>query len=400
MRCLSHGRIGEKDSSDRPDRNFTFEGLHFFLPKIICLIYCPYISEQDAPPKKKKKKDKTPQLNGFHQEEDEEAEPEPAKTEKSKKKLKKQKEHIENPAKKAQKLKKLNKKKQKVEAEELSADEDGEEVVVLNAQSEDGGTKTEVRDTSATSPNSMAAIRRAILEMQKGKKGLEQPLFAGGFEDSDDEANIINDSIDTTPKSKKKKKGKKAKKAQETDEGAEGEDFESLEDSVVERLSGGESPENGSAKKKKKKQRKLSIASADAEEIIQTATPTSAKSKKKAKAVQNGAEELEEEIEVFVPNKKYKGALKEGFEREMKKSLGKTEASFASFETGAKTPVAFVRRAMSKLKTPKSEPRKSRKQVRNEFFLGFLQVLIVYRRCRLDVGENRLISRSGECQGI
>ena len=87
----------------------------------------------------------------------------------------------------------------------------------------------------------------------------------------------------------------------------------------------------------------------------------------------------ETEVEIWVPNKKYSGALKEQFAEQMKKAQGestpkrspKTRAekadkgqgqNFAQFETLSKTPSAFVRKAVAKV-TPKSKIGKQIKEV-------------------------------------
>ncbi|CAH1798106.1 unnamed protein product [Owenia fusiformis] len=70
---------------------------------------------------------------------------------------------------------------------------------------------------------------------------------------------------------------------------------------------------------------------------------------------------LEEEVEIWIPNKKYKAKTEEPtLNIKKKKQSPKTEnkQQFATFTKVQKTPPAFVKKSMDKLKTPKTEPKK------------------------------------------
>ncbi|XP_048775041.2 ribosomal RNA processing protein 1 homolog B-like isoform X2 [Ostrea edulis] len=68
------------------------------------------------------------------------------------------------------------------------------------------------------------------------------------------------------------------------------------------------------------------------------------------------ANALEEEVEIWVPNKKYSGKLK-------KQEKSAEVKKFAQFEHGAQTPPAYVKKSSAKLATPKTEPGKASKKV-------------------------------------
>ncbi|XP_061165284.1 ribosomal RNA processing protein 1 homolog A-like [Saccostrea echinata] len=72
----------------------------------------------------------------------------------------------------------------------------------------------------------------------------------------------------------------------------------------------------------------------------------------------------EEEVEIWVPNKKYSGKLKGLFEKQGK---GLGTKKFAQFETSVQTPPAYVRKSVAKAATPNTDPGKaSKKLVENE----------------------------------
>ncbi|XP_062572032.1 ribosomal RNA processing protein 1 homolog A-like [Saccostrea cucullata] len=74
--------------------------------------------------------------------------------------------------------------------------------------------------------------------------------------------------------------------------------------------------------------------------------------------------DVEEEVEIWVPNKKYSGKLKGLFEKQGK---GQEVKKFAQFETSVPTPPAYVRKAVARIATPKTDPGKaSKKLVENE----------------------------------
>ncbi|KAL5019480.1 hypothetical protein ScPMuIL_002372 [Solemya velum] len=62
-----------------------------------------------------------------------------------------------------------------------------------------------------------------------------------------------------------------------------------------------------------------------------------------------------DEVEIWVPNKKYKGKLKQNEAKE------KFSSSFAAFEKNPTTPTALVRKSVSSMKTPKTDPKKIKK---------------------------------------
>lgn len=69
---------------------------------------------------------------------------------------------------------------------------------------------------------------------------------------------------------------------------------------------------------------------------------------------------LEEEVEIWVPNKKYSGKLK-GIQEQLQKS---TEGKkFAQFEHGVHTPPAFIRRSLAKVAAPNTDPGKASKRI-------------------------------------
>lgn len=67
---------------------------------------------------------------------------------------------------------------------------------------------------------------------------------------------------------------------------------------------------------------------------------------------------LEEEVEIWVPNKKYTGKLKGIHEQLLKVTEGK---KFAQFEHGVHTPPAFIRRSLAKVAAPNTDPGKASK---------------------------------------
>lgn len=67
---------------------------------------------------------------------------------------------------------------------------------------------------------------------------------------------------------------------------------------------------------------------------------------------------LEEEVEIWVPNKKYTGKLKGIHEQLLKGTEGK---KFAQFEHGVHTPPAFIRRSLAKVAAPNTDPGKASK---------------------------------------
>ena len=70
---------------------------------------------------------------------------------------------------------------------------------------------------------------------------------------------------------------------------------------------------------------------------------------------------LTEEVEVWVPNKKYSGKLKGAFEKQQKVVEGK---KFAQFEHGVHTPPAFIRKSVAKATAPYTDPGKATKASR------------------------------------
>ena len=78
------------------------------------------------------------------------------------------------------------------------------------------------------------------------------------------------------------------------------------------------------------------------------------------KMVQKNA--LTEEVEVWVPNKKYSGKLKGAFEKQQQVVEGK---KFAQFEHGVHTPPAFIRKSVAKATAPNTDPGKTTKASRS-----------------------------------
>lgn len=82
-----------------------------------------------------------------------------------------------------------------------------------------------------------------------------------------------------------------------------------------------------------------------------------------------------EETEIWVPNKKYKGKLKGLYEKaidgisDISPKKGDADKSFAKFDKLARTPPAFVRKAVQKV-TPKTEPKKTGNKVCIVVILG------------------------------
>lgn len=70
---------------------------------------------------------------------------------------------------------------------------------------------------------------------------------------------------------------------------------------------------------------------------------------------------LTEEVEIWVPNKKYSGKLKGAFEKQQKVVEGK---KFAQFEHGVHTPPAFIRKSVAKATAPNTDPGKATKASR------------------------------------
>ena len=143
------------------------------------------------------------------------------------------------------------------------------------------------------------------------------------------------------------------------------------------------SPENTTKSKRaaKKFRRKSTGSIQVAEDSTVNCSPASEKknsANKKGAILENGMEEGE--MEILIPNKKYKGKYKEAFQREIQKSLAKEDVKlntlsdqsvgstsnstkpFASFEKVLKTPPAFVRKAVSKVTF---NGKKSSQKVRN-----------------------------------
>lgn len=262
----------------------------------------------------------------------------------------------------------------------------------------------------------MASLRR---EMLTSTQSPEKNLFEGGFFDSDEEE---------SPKAKKTKKKKKKKSLENStisdDESCLKENSENeLEESGKKKKKKQHPTEEeevpvlnevvpnvkGTKKKKKKangnaveeaepvhedtngdvnnvssqkKRKKKSIGNSSQLEasvngngnVLESSQVVTPKTKKLKKAKQKSPTDVAQdvledgEVEIFVPNKKYKGQFKGAFEKEVKKSLGKGKSpqaknDFVNFESGTKTPPAFVRRVLTKLKTPKTEPKKKSQKV-------------------------------------
>ena len=323
----------------------------------------PDSDEESSEPVKKKKKrakaQKVVEMNGFHEMgEDENNLSGRAPMKKSKKKLKNTiKEHQETSPKKARKEKK---RKAMAKEEVVPA------VSVVDAQSGDDRVEI-VGVAKSTERMDTEDVQSSSPKKEKGiTENTEELLFPEVFVDSCDAKAVLQLS----------KKGKKRKKFIESGNAA---DTESV---VLE--NGGIEPEvheeaTGMTKLTKKKKNRKKLSTEEALEVsVNTAEkavkPKKSKKKKEKSEHLDMNKDMDGDFEIFVPNKKYNGPLKAGFQKAMEASLGDTSGeklgkSFAKFDCGAKVPAAFVRRAMSKSKVIKAEPQKC-KLVRELFLLN------------------------------
>ena len=221
---------------------------------------------------------------------------------------------------------------------------------------------------------SLAKTMARILKFKGSGDDVTESLFSGGFVDSDD------DIEEKVAKKKKKKEGKQKRKSlpaklpsQEESSDVHFEkpsDDHGTSDTVVEG-----NLTNGKGKKSKKLKRKSTGSIQFEKEMDFDGNNSAAGTKSKTgesknnKAIENGLDE--DEFEILIPNKKYKGKYKESFEKEIEKSMAKKDknlnkssdssSTFASFEKITKTPPAFVRKAVAKATSNK---KKSPKGVR------------------------------------
>ena len=214
-------------------------------------------------------------------------------------------------------------------------------------------------------------------------------LFSGGFVDSDDDAEKA---------AKKKLKKEKKQKRKSLPAKLPSQENVEKETKMSNSLSAGNTTgKSKSAAKKLKRKSTGSIQVAKASTVNGSPSPEPKKknsANKKAAVVENGMQEGE--IEILIPNKKYKGKYKEAFQNEIQKSMAKEDIyenamseqgagsnsnstePFASFEKVLKTPPAFVRKAVSKVT---SNGKKSSKRVRNKLRVFSIKVLVLIFMC-------------------
>ena len=199
----------------------------------------------------------------------------------------------------------------------------------------------------------------------------ETSLFVGGFIDSDDEEKPV-----VPPKKNKKKKGSNDSL----------DPLNNTEKPVLE-----EAPTKPTTSRKRKLDDLIRYSlnenfNSGIESITEKAGNTQLEDKSNDLEVA-GAEE--KEVEIWIPNKKYKGAEKAIFGAMSTKSLGQSStppvskkksagSSFAAFDDQFKTPPpAFVR----KTKSPKTEPKGNRQLVNPKFcyFHKLIQIINLYK---------------------
>lgn len=196
-----------------------------------------------------------------------------------------------------------------------------------------------------------------------------ETLFTGGFVDvdSDDEdmAMLVT-----------KKKNKKAKKEKRKSLPAKLPSQEAENEAK-------DNEESGSAAKAgKRKKKRQSTGSIYENEANMDSSPSSGEKSNKSKKIQKKSDDNDDlqegEIEIFIPNKKYKGKYKEAFQKDAEKSLSKGQGQsstlengdssspvhksspFASFDIITKTPPAFVRKAIAKVAKSSEKHKKVR----------------------------------------
>ena len=315
---------------------------------LIAYIYIWYLPD-DQPPKKKKKK-------GTDDEEEADLLVKPKKT--------------KNKFKKDKRSKKLASAKSPVFSE--NPKDDGDDVMEADISGDpfEDSNSTAALVVENGEPASVGAKKKKKKKKNKNLASKDSVVNGAPDSKSDSESSQNDSQIDmdmdssdiagdTPPSTKSGKKGK----AKSLDSPSE---------------------PNKLSKKEKKKRRTL-----DNSDLVNTKKIENIeldfvqiKDKKKGKSKSHSVDEAMEnggEIEIFIPNKKYKGALKEQFEEKAKEAL--ESEKFASFKK-SKTPPAFVKKAFLKANAGSmTDPQKKRKKVSRDhsgYGLGQWETALLY----------------------